>query len=410
MTKITLLKSALVGLFSAFVLGGFSGVVSAAEAIKVGVALPMTGPYAGDGVGYDRGITMAVDEVNAAGGLLGRPLEMVRFDTQDFAPELVMRAADQLVGNDKVDVVHGGWAGWGQDVVAYGKYDVPFFMWDASILAIEEIRKDPVQHSNVFQLNDIEKPQAIDIFDNMLSLPYEYPNKTVAVITADDSWGTEMGSGIKERAAENGWEVVVDEVVPYGTREWGPILTKIRATSPGWIHLEIVSSPDLITFFNQFNESPTNTLISMGYGLSLPDFASNIGEQGDGLIGMTAGMPMPVGPTPEANAWIERFREKFEAEPAAGSFPVYTGVMIWASAVKAVGDPTNYEAINDYIANTPHETVVGTWTFDADHKVPLSSEPVLHLQIQDGKAVTIDWGAGQPYLDYEFRTPPWIKQ
>ena len=48
-----------------------SGVALAADSIKVGAPLPMTGPYAGDGVGYYHGVKYAVDEINAAGGLLG---------------------------------------------------------------------------------------------------------------------------------------------------------------------------------------------------------------------------------------------------------------------------------------------------------------------------------------------------
>ena len=124
-----------------------AGFTLAAEPIRVGAPLCLTGPYAGDGLGYLRGIQMAVDELNAAGGILGRPLELYKFDTQDFAPERVMQAADQLVGNDKVDVIHAAWAGWGQDVRAYGKYDVPTFVWDASINSVSVFREDPKQYA-----------------------------------------------------------------------------------------------------------------------------------------------------------------------------------------------------------------------------------------------------------------------
>ena len=133
-----------------------AGLAWAAEPIKVGAPLCLTGPYAGDGLGYWRGIKMAVDELNDAGGLLGRSLKIFKFDTQDFAPERVMQAADQLVGNDKVDTIHAAWAGWGQDVRAYGKYNVPTFVWDASINSVTVFREDPKQYSNWFQLNGIE--------------------------------------------------------------------------------------------------------------------------------------------------------------------------------------------------------------------------------------------------------------
>ena len=236
--------------------------VQAADKIPIEVPIPMTGWAAGSGADYFKGIKMAIDEINESGGLLGKQLEIIRFDSKGFEPEVVMQAADYLCGQKKVASVHAGWAGWGQDVRAYGKYDAPFFMYDESILAIKVIQENPEKYANVFQLGDVEKTIAKDVFDVMESIPYNYPNKKIAAIVADDSWGTESGTGLKERAKEKGWEVALYEVVPYGTREWGPILTKIRAIKPAWIYVEIVSAPEVITFFRQFMKARTNSLIT----------------------------------------------------------------------------------------------------------------------------------------------------
>ena len=84
----------------------------AADTIKVGCAFSLTGDYAGSGDNYFKGVEMAVDELNAAGGLLGKKLEIVMFDNQDFAPEVVMQGADYLMGQKKVAVVVAGWANW----------------------------------------------------------------------------------------------------------------------------------------------------------------------------------------------------------------------------------------------------------------------------------------------------------
>jgi len=392
-------------------LGLGSNIVLAADTIKVGAPLPMTGPYAGDGIGYYQGVKFAIDEINAAGGLLGKQLELIRFDTQDFAPERVMMAADQLIGQDKVDVIHAGWAGWGQDVRSYGKYDVPTFVLNASISAVNVFRENPQQYSNWFQMNDVERNLAIDLFDVMEQLPYEYPNKKIAVITADDSWGTESGTGVKDRAKEKGWKVVVDEVVPYGTREWGPILTKIRKTKPAWIYMEIVSAPDCITFFRQFMKAPTASLINLGYGISPPDVIGNLGDEGEGILGYFLGIPGPTAPNPKANAWLDQFRNKFNNEPAANTFPTYVGVKWWAEAVEKVGDVKAYKKICDYIASNPYMDIAGRklW-FDEDHKSPIQSWPMAHLQIQNGEMITIYTGPGKGYLDYKYKLPPWIKK
>lgn len=390
---------------------GSIGSAHAADTIKVGAPLCLTGAYAADGLGYLRGIEFAVKEINNAGGLLGKKLKIVKFDTQELAPERVMQAADHLVRKEKVDSVHGGWAGWGQDVRAYGKYDVPFFMWDASINAITVYRENPERYSNVFQLNEIERPVAKEMFNVMSNTPLiaSSENKKLAIVTADDSWGTEIGLGMKEMAAEKGWKTVVQETVPYGTREWGPILTKIRKAKPAIIHVEIVYSPDLITFFRQFMQDSIPSLINFGYGMSLPDFLSNLGAEGNGLMGMTTGLPGPAAPTPKSQVWADKFKETYGSEAAAGSFAVYTGVVIWAEAVKAVGDVKNYRAINAYIAENEFTGLTGKkLRFDNDHKINSKSWPLSHLQIQDGKLITIFHGQDQ-YKDYKFQTPSWMK-
>jgi len=85
----------------------------AAETIKIGVPLAMTGAYAGSGDNYWKGIEMATNEINQSGGLLGKQIEIIRFDSQEFAPEVVMQGADYLCGKIKVTSVHAGWAGLG---------------------------------------------------------------------------------------------------------------------------------------------------------------------------------------------------------------------------------------------------------------------------------------------------------
>lgn len=388
----------------------FSGTIVAGEGpIKVGIPIPLTGAFAVDGVGVKQGIEFAIEEINMNGGLLGRQLEPIVFDTKEFAPEVLMQAADQLVGKDKVSVAHGGWAGWGQDVRAFGKYKVPFFHIDGSISSISIYLEDPKQYSNVFMLDSYEEHYGYDRMQFMNDLPYDYPNKKIVIITADDPWGRENAKGLRKRAEELGWTISLEEVVPYGTREWGPILTKIRKIKPAFIYVEILSAPDVITLFQQFRNRPTNSLINYGYSMMPPDFIKSMGAQANGIMGDTIGIALPVGPTPEANNWLERFRKKFGNNPLSVGYPGYVGVKMWAEAVKAVGDPDDFDAINKYIENMSYKAVTGdTWYFDEEHKCPLTSVPNIYMQIQDGRMVTINLGRDK-YLDYKFQKPDWVR-
>ena len=71
----------------------------------------------------------------------------MKYDIQDAAPERVMQAAADLVQKKKVDALHCGWAGWGQDVMAYGNFDVPTFTWDGSIYAVAAYKENPKKYS-----------------------------------------------------------------------------------------------------------------------------------------------------------------------------------------------------------------------------------------------------------------------
>ena len=407
--KMFVLISTIVTVFS------LAGPGLAADTIKIGAPVALTGPYAGDGIGTIRGIKMAVDEINAAGGLLGKQIEIIDFDTQDFAPERVMAAAAELVGVNKVQALHCGWAGWGQDVKAYGKYNVPTFVLNTSGSSIDVYRSNPKKFSNWFQMSGSERPFGIETTFLMAKLPHKYSNNKVCVISSDDSWGTEIAGGIVDGAKKSGWEIAMKEVVPYGTREWGPILTKIRSINPAWIHVEIANPPDLITFYHQFMEKPTDSLINFGYGLSLPDFLPNMKGQGDGLLGETIAVPNPP-PTKEAADWVQRFNDKFNEPPSAISFPVYTAVYIWAEAVKSVGNVDDYDSINKYLAENKFKTLEGreVW-FNEDHSIPTTIWPANHIQIQNGKLETIYLSGTDsskpvvPYLDKKFMEPVWIK-
>lgn len=382
------------------------------DTIKVGVPLAMTGAYTASGDNYFTGIKMAIDEINAAGGLLGKQLEIVRYDSKEFAPEVVMQGADYLCGQMKVASVHAGWAGWGQDVRAYGKYDAPFFCDDGSEAAVEVFREDPAKYYNIYQLTDTGIEQAKSMFRVLMALPYEYPNKKVVIITTDDAWGVEVGDTLEANFKESGWEVAKRETVPYGTREWGPILTQIRRINPSLIHVEIPSSEEVITFFRQFIKKPTGSVLSYGWSITPREVVETLGKEADGIVGeMPTGIPSPVAPNPESQAWLDKYIALYKHLPPAGAWATYTGVMAWADAVKAAGDPHDFKAVNKHLKEVGYESMQGRWTWDKDNVMRAKpSAPVVHYQVQGGELVTIFTDPPTtPYKGAAFQVPRWIK-
>jgi len=382
--------------------------------IKIGAPLPMTGWAAADGQGYFQGLTFAIDEINAEGGLLGRPLEILLYDTKDFAPETLRLASDQLVAGDKVDMATGGWSGWGGDVSAFGKYSIPYFMYDASETALQ-VMAEP-GNENVFMGSDNESSNGMAYWEAVVNIPYEFPNNKLALIGTDDAWGAGVVEGIKDIAETTGWEIPIHETVPYGTVEWKTILAKVRKEEPAALHIEVASPPDVIAFFHQFMEQPTNTILSYGYSMSSPDFMSAMGAEADGIMGATGGYIAFPPSTPEIADWFDRFEFKFGNKPSAGAPWMYNSFMMWAEAVQQVGDPTEYDAIVEWLENNTFQSMPGMRTLDFDerHCTPMSQHHAVSAQIQGGQYYTLSHHVfGDPYVDYQgnscsFQIPPWI--
>ena len=154
--------------------------------IKVGVPIPLTGSMAYDGQQMRNAAIMAVEEINAGGGLTGRQLELVFFDTKELLAETFALAAEELIEKQKVDVLvcgYGGEAG----VDTFGKYNVPFFHGEASEYNVAElVAKHPAYKENVFTVGDTSLHHGPAIFDAILELAkksgYTFPNKKIAVI------------------------------------------------------------------------------------------------------------------------------------------------------------------------------------------------------------------------------------
>ncbi len=391
----------------------FGSLAMAADTLPIGVPLAMTGAYTGSGDDYFKGIKMAVDEINEAGGLLGRQIEMIRYDSKEFAPEVVMQGADYLCGQKQVTSVHAGWAGWGQDVRAYGKYEVPFFADDGSQAAVDVYKENPEQYANIFQLTDVGIEQAKSMFRVLMALPYDYPNQNVVIINTDDSWGVEVGDTLASSFKEKGWKVAKRETVPYGTNEWGAILTRIRRIDPAVIHIEIPSAQENITFFRQFIQKPTNSILSLGWGITPREVVENLGNDADGIVGeMPTGLPGPVAPNAAGQAWVDKFVKLYNHQIPAGSWATYTGVMAWANAVTAVGDAYNFKAVNAYLREKGYEGHQGLIKWDQDNVLRAQeAAPVVHYQVQNGELMAIYTDPPtKPYRDSKFIVPRWIKK
>ncbi|MCL4368815.1 MAG: ABC transporter substrate-binding protein [Actinobacteria bacterium] len=145
----------------------------------------------------------------------------------------------------------------------------------------------------------------------------------------------------------------------------------------------------------------------MGYAISIPEFANIVGPAGNGVMGDATNSILPG---PKGDAWKQRFADKFGHPPGLSIVgTVYDGAMMWAEAVKKVGNPDDYKAVCDAIRAMNYVGLNGTYSFVEGSKVPATNEalPMHFFQVQDGKLVRLYVGTNKTG---DFAVPPWIKK
>ena len=385
------------------VAGGPSG-----DPIKIGAPLPLTGAYAADGEHMKMGLEMAVADLNAAGGLLGRPVELKVFDIEELLPETVAASKDYLIDKEKVDAVVEGYGGYGPDFEAYGaNSDVPFIHGSGSVRAADMVKTDPAKYGNMFQVFSIEADYGKRAWEGIIQFQdkYTYPNNKIAILHGDLEWDLNYTAAVAAEAEKAGWQVVMNETFPYGTTDWGSILTKIRAEQPAAIVCSVLSVADISSFVKQFMENPSPSLLDISYMVVFQETQEAVGND---LIGVMGYVTSYVPPSPENDAWKARFKEMFGMDVPLTTPPsTYDSVMIWVEAVKAVGDPTKYKEIEDYIRTNKYTGLLGIYDFNNPEQTVKSGPdfPIAYAQyLGDGK---LAFFGTDPFIFPPYIQPAW---
>ena len=376
----------------------------AEEPIKIGVPYPMIGPYAPDGAEIIAGVTMAVEEINGQGGLLGRPLKIVTADTKVLSPEEVDTAA-KILDRQGVDVFIAGYQNYPACLV-FGEYDILYISNDANSFFRKTFLEDPKKYWNIIQMAGVESHYGIDAFRTMTKLlPYRVPTKKIAIFTAENDYTMNISRSFKNAAQGAGWEVVIDELHPWGTTDFGVQMAKIRGQDL-LIFASIIDLREAAAFMREFLKRPTNSIVYYQYSPSIPVFIDVVGKASNGIVWQIESAPIPG---PKAEAWTKRYKKRFKRNPGFGQASLlYDSVKVWAQAVKKVGK-IDQRAIAKAILDEDYHGVTGVYAFnpkDQYTKTGYDNVPMHFYQIQDGKHVLL-------FLDDhpvgKFKTPPWIR-
>jgi len=402
----TFLAASMAGLLTATTVGTSTLDAFAEDNISLGAPIPLTGYFAADGATMEQAIRLAVGEINASGGVLGKQVDVVTFDIGDLTPDKLTAAAVNLIEREKVSALINGYGGMGPDIPAFCPYGIPYIHNDAVSSVIDLTER--MKCNAIFNASDVDINYGKAVFKQILDTGYEFETKRLAIINGDFEWDIELGKGMAEAAKAAGWEVVYVEEVPYDTVEWTGILSKIRAAKPSLIHLEVLEPAVANTFISQFADNPAgNALVNVGYIGATPGLDEVISQgKAEGVLAFTLNAHL----TNEAgNNFAEKWRKAYNSEPPVSlAAAIYDMVFMWARAVEKAGDASDYAAVADAIRALRYEGLAGTYTFNSRNFIDTGSEtqPAQLFQVQGKKRVRVMVGEEKVG---DIQAPSWNK-
>ena len=380
--------------------------IQAAETLEIGLPIPVTGPYAVDGRVMEQGARLAIDTLNANGGVLGQQVSARVFDIGDLTPDKLQAAATELVERRKVAALINGYGGMGPDIPAFCAHEQPYLNNNATSAVVEMAQRQKCD--NIFMAADVDQNYGKQVFSQLASMGYEFAGKKIAVLYGPYDWEVGFTGGIRESAEADGWKVALNEEVPYGTSQWAGTLNKLRMLKPDLIVLDMLDPSSVATFLDQFRKNPLkDSVVFAGYSLSTPALSLLVAQGGlDGVLGMTLSAQRP-GEVGEAfsKAWQQAYGDQ---APLSIGAQVYDEVMVWADAVKRAGSATDYKAVKQALKASDYAGVTGRLSFNEQYYITGGddTQPVQLLQAQNGQVVPLMIGSQKVS---EFVKPAWLK-
>jgi branched-chain amino acid transport system substrate-binding protein len=342
---------AIIGVITIFAMPG-TGL--AQDTIKIGVAGAHSGDLASYGISGLNGVKLAVAEINAKGGVLGKQLEIIAEDDV-CKPEVATNTATKLV-SQKVPVVIGHICS-GATKAALGIYK------DAKILAISPSATNPDltqsgDYPNFYRTiasDDAQAKMEVDFALNTLKL------KKIAVLHDKGDYGKGLAEFAKSfLEKEKGAEVVLYEGITPGAVDYSAVIQKIKRSEAeavifGGYH------PEASKLVMGMRKKKMTTVLISDDGVKDDTFIKVAGEYAEGVY---ATGPKDTSKNPLAVAANEAHKKEFGSDPGAFFLNAYAATLAIANAIQKAGS-TDYDALSKTLKSEYVETPIGKISFDA---------------------------------------------
>jgi len=332
------------GIGAVFLLAG--GLGWAQDTIRIGFFAPITGPAAADGASAKNAVELGVKEVNDAGGIRGKKVDLIVYDDR-LNPQEAVAIANKLIEKDKVvGVVSGAYSGptrvtapifqkAGMPMVA-GYAVHPDVTWDP-----KEKKPNDFCFRNGF-LGEIEGAAAAEYAVKNLKA------QKVALIFMDNDFGRAISAGFAERAEKLGAKVLTKQMYKFpGEKDFRPFLTRIKESNPDLIFAAGYYA-EAAAIVRQAKELGITSKIMGEEGFDSPKFLEIAGPAAEGVViatNLDRDDPRPV-----VQNFLKNYRSTYKEDADMVGASSYDALMILVNAIKKSG--TDAKAIQKALLET----------------------------------------------------------
>lgn len=398
------------------------------EPVPIGSMVPLTGPSAADGAEFRKGMILAVEELNARGGLLGRPIQPIFADTCRQTAEEVVSAARWLIEKHKVHAIVNGYNIGPQNSEYEPIADAGIIYVHANTLLQhhDTVMSDPERYFGCFMADPADYwygPGFIKFISWLRDSGQWMPQSNrIAIISGSKPYSIVIANAMAKAAADFGWQVAFGpKIVQTPTHHWRDVLEEVRATNPAVLANTHFYAVDLAHFQRQFRANPMDCIVYLQYGAMHRTFNDIAQEASDGVIvsSVIGLLRDEMGKRFEAR-YNARFGEGSTATIGCQSYSNMHHYAVAAAMAGGSGPPGDFEqnrkvafALKGMIYRSVHGTIRyhPDWQAVVPYPVvthdPSLGMPHIFYQIQDYRK-SLSMIAPEPYNTERFVSPPWM--
>ena len=353
----------------------FTGCSKKSNDIVIGVLSPTSGSEAYYGNDMLQSYQLAVDEINAAGGVLGRQLTLYPADDACDS-NTASQAASKIVSN-KVDFVVGGYCSGATISTLQQFFDAKLLML---ISAANSTDITALGLSQTFMLNGTAEHAAVTVTDLC-----KYLGSTkIALIHQGDAYTKNLSDTCERVLPQNGFEIATIQVMEKGAPDVSAIVTAVRNSGADFVYW-CGYHADGSNVIKQLRQGGYDGEIAVGDGSASVELIEACGPAGEGVY-VTS--PPYVGFTAGGGKFIEDYKAKFNMEPGTYATLCYDTIYILKEAIEKAGS-LDMEKVRDNIQTIEHDGLSGFTKFTSDRELAVSNFIVIQIKNGEFQLITL---------------------